>query len=147
MCKTSQLTRRTLRSSISSVIEPLENRQLLSAGQLDSTFGTGGLANTGWAKDLGESLVLPSGKILVAGTVTATYKDADGKDYTSDSVSVARYNSNGTLDSTFGNGGVSPALNSPNDLSGSSYDIGLFPRDLAIQSDGKIVVALGVESP
>ena len=66
----------------------------LPNGTLDSTFGTGGIVTTHvTGNDLGNCLkVLPDGKIVVGG-------GADGK------LAVVRYNSNGSLDPTFGSGG------------------------------------------
>lgn len=70
-----------------------------TAGVLDTTFGSGGKTYTLFSH--GEYVamavrVLPDGKILVAGPVTSTAY----------SLALARYNSNGTLDATFGSGGT-----------------------------------------
>ncbi len=96
-----------------------------SDGTLDTTFGTGGKVTTaiGSSNDSGYSVTLQSdGKVVVAG-------DFDGSN---PDVAVVRYNSNGTLDTTFGTGGkVTTAIGSGND---SSYSV-------ALQSDGKVVVA------
>jgi uncharacterized delta-60 repeat protein len=69
-----------------------------SDGSLDASFGTGGKVLTGFGSDDGkaESLVIqPDGKMLVVGTTGTT---AD--------VALARYNSDGSLDTSFGNGGA-----------------------------------------
>src|SRR5947209_4364554 len=79
-------------------IERLESRQLLSAGQLDPLFGNDGVAQLSGVSGLFEAVKsLPSGKILAAGTA----KGSDGKF----SLLLARFNSDGKLDSTFGSGG------------------------------------------
>ncbi|MFN6462359.1 MAG: DUF4347 domain-containing protein [Nostoc sp. DedVER02] len=93
-------------------------------GSLDTTFSSDGKVTTGFGlltTDIGYSLaVQPDGKILVAGT--------DGTDF-----ALARYNSDGSLDTTFsGDGKV-------------TTDLGLLAVDVAystaVQADGKIVVA------
>ncbi len=97
-------------------------------GTPDSTFGTGGAAiyNSGAKKDdAGYAIVLQGdGKIVVSG---------DTWNGTASDVLVLRYNGNGTLDSSFGTGGV------------VTYDTGATHDEasyaMAIQGDGKIVVA------
>ncbi|MEI6823349.1 MAG: T9SS type A sorting domain-containing protein [Bacteroidota bacterium] len=97
-----------------------------SNGVLDSTFGTNGIDTTsiGTVQDKINAVALQSdGKIVAAGT------SSNGTDY---DFALARFNSNGTLDSTFGtNGKVTTPI-------GNSSDDG---RAVAIQTDGKIVVA------
>jgi uncharacterized delta-60 repeat protein len=99
-----------------------------SDGTLDASFGTGGKVTT----DIGTNsddwttamAVQSDGKILVAGK-----SDAGG----SWDFSVVRYNSDGTLDASFGTGGK------------VTTDIGTNSNDpanaMAVQSDGKILVA------
>jgi len=94
-----------------------------AAGGLDPTFGASGtgkvVTSTGPGNDMIQGIVLqPDGKIVVAGG------SAD--------VAVARYNRNGSPDSSFGTGGVVVT-----DF-GSNSDAG---RAVALQPDGKIVVA------
>jgi uncharacterized delta-60 repeat protein len=92
-----------------------------SNGTLDETFGTGGKVTTGFSEfdDLARAIVLQTdGKIVVSGEADTDF-------------AVARYNSNGSLDTTFdGDGRVRTSIN----LFDSAYDV-------AIQSDGKIVAA------
>jgi uncharacterized delta-60 repeat protein len=92
-----------------------------SNGTLDETFGTGGKVTTGFSEfdDLARAIALQAdGKIVVAGEADTDF-------------AVARYNSNGSLDTTFdGDGRVRTSIN----LFDSAYDV-------AIQSDGKIVAA------
>lgn len=95
------------------------------AGSLDTTFGTGGVATTafGTGEDFGYATAIQTdGKIIVAGSV-----DGSGTDF-----AVARYTRDGALDATFGTGGKVRI-----DFSGKS-DVA---RAVAVQSDGKIVVA------
>jgi len=101
-----------------------------SAGVLDTTFGTGGIVRTapGIALDFAFGVALqPDGRIVVAaGTFTAS----GGPD-----VAVLRYNTDGSLDTTFGGGdGIVTTAIGP----GTSPDAGL---SLVLQSDGRIVIA------
>src|SRR5687767_11486935 len=76
-------------------MEPLEDRTLLTAGALDPTFGLGGKVTTDFSlsADSGRSVAVQGdGKIVVAGL--------SGFDF-----AVARYNDDGSLDSTFGSHG------------------------------------------
>lgn len=107
-------------------IETLESRRLLSGGNLDATFGAGGITTTDFAgrNDAGRSIALQSdGKLLVAGS-------KQGSDFRSD-FAVARYNADGSPDTTFGAGGkVTKDLAGLNDIA----------TGIAVQADGKIVV-------
>jgi uncharacterized delta-60 repeat protein len=81
-------------------VEPLEDRTTPSAGDLDVTFGAGGRVTTpvGPRDDLAFDLVIDrADRVVVAGT------SWNGTDY---DIAVARYRPDGTLDPTFGNGGV-----------------------------------------
>jgi len=102
----------------------------LSTGILDNTFGNNGIVTTSVGNDLeGEGLVLQEdGKIVVVGS----YDDYDEENdiHVSKSV-VLRYKSDGTLDGTFGNNGISMINNN----GGSS--------GVALQKDEKIVAVGG----
>ena len=76
-----------------STFETLEGRTLFSAGNLDPSFGTGGLTtmNIGNSDSASAVLVTPTGKTLVAGT--------SGSDFV-----LARFRKNGTPDTSFGGG-------------------------------------------
>jgi uncharacterized delta-60 repeat protein len=83
-----------------------------SDGSLDSSFGTGGEVATdlGSRSDAANSIVLlPDGKILVVGTTgdgpIGSAPDQPGLDF-----ALARYNSDGSLDTSFG---AATALNGP----------------------------------
>src|SRR4051812_6716919 len=80
-------------------IEPLEARQLLTVTALDTLFGAGGKTVTDFIGNPNSaySVALADGKLLVAGSMTSN-GDAD--------FALARYNADGTLDTTFGNGGI-----------------------------------------
>jgi uncharacterized delta-60 repeat protein len=97
-----------------------------SNGNLDSTFGSSGKVMTfvGTGDAFSFAIALQSnGRIVLAG-----YSYTQGHDFT-----LAGYNPNGTLDSTFGNGGFMAT-----DFSGSTDDIAYA---MTMQSDGKLVVA------
>jgi uncharacterized delta-60 repeat protein len=103
------------RRSYRPAVEALEGRMLLSAGDLDPTFGTGGKLTTGFTEPTDSmavaTAVQPDGKIVVVGKGGMT-----------------RYNPNGSLDAGFGSGG--------------QVAQGPLPWDaVALQPDGKIVVA------
>jgi uncharacterized delta-60 repeat protein len=97
-------------------------------GSLDPGFGTGGKVLTDFAgsTDRADAIVLlGSGQLVAAGFATNA---ATGRD-----VALARYDSSGSLDMTFGTAGKVTT-----DLIGSTPNT---INALAIQSDGKIVVA------
>jgi uncharacterized delta-60 repeat protein len=81
-------------------LEALEERCTPSGGLLDPTFGAGGtvLNTTGSGEQgLTDVSVLPDGKLLTAGFVGApNYLD----------FAAARYNADGTFDTSFGSGGL-----------------------------------------
>src|SRR5207244_9875266 len=95
-------------------------------GDLDATFGTGGRVLTDFGGGAGaRALALQAdGRIVVAGRSRV----AVGDDF-----ALARYNPNGSLDSSFGSGGR------------VLTDFGLDDeaRAVVLQADGKIVVAGG----
>ena len=100
-------------------------RRTSPQGVLDSTFGSGSgkvLANFGGMDTASSMALQPDGKIVVAGYTTA----GGTHDF-----AVARFNSNGTLDTSFGSGGKSIASLGGQD---DAYAV-------ALQSDGKIVLA------
>ena len=102
-----------------------------SNGSLDTTFDGDGKVTTGFGSstnDVAHSVAIQSdGKIVVAG-FSETSGIFDSKDF-----ALTRYNSNGSLDSTFdGDGKVTTDFGRNLDDRANS---------VAIQSDGKIVVA------
>lgn len=97
-------------------------------GNLDGTFGTGGkvVTSINSGADKAYSVLLQAdGKILVGGMTTNALT---GKDFV-----CIRYNSNGTLDTTFGVNGIFT-----NDIQVGSDDV---VYSVALQSDGKIILA------
>jgi len=99
-----------------------------SDGSLDNTFGINGIVTTniGVANDDAYTLLIQSdGKILVAGS-------SDSSSGTLHTIALLRYNSDGTLDNTFSNGGIySVSLSSGSNVINS----------IALTNDDKIVVA------
>jgi uncharacterized delta-60 repeat protein len=95
-------------------------------GSLDPTFGSGGKVVTPiGTNDSIQALLLQSdGKLVAAGTSFGS---------TDPDFALARYNTDGTLDSTFGTGGIVTT-----DFNSNSNDLGF---DAVLQGDGKIVVA------
>ena len=83
-----------------SFFEPLEGRQLMSGGELDPTFGTGGITpapagESMWARWATDVAVQPDGKTVVVGT--SLFKDKNG--YTT--FHVERFNTDGKIERTF----------------------------------------------
>jgi uncharacterized delta-60 repeat protein len=93
-------------------------------GTLDGGFGMGGRAITDFkSNDHARAVALQpgtGGKILAAGSTSSDF-------------ALARYNANGTLDTSFGKRGITLT-----DMAGQDADLG---NAIAVQPDGKIVVA------
>jgi len=101
-------------------------RRYDSAGNLDASFGIGGVVVTDFAAlaDVAKAVAIqPDGKIVVAGRS----QNASGIDF-----AVARYNADGSADPTFGSAGKLTT-----DVAGGPEGL----PSIALQSDGKIVVA------
>lgn len=99
-----------------------------AAGDLDQTFGANGKVITDFSGNFDSAYdmaIQADGKIVVVG---ATYGNFSQSTW---NFGVARYNSNGSLDTSFGNSGKVST-----DFLGD-YDVA---NGVAIQSDGKIVV-------
>src|SRR3954449_3433517 len=111
--------------------ERLDPRTLLSAGALDTSFGGTGLVTQdfGFGDDTGYAVTVQSdGRILVAGTVRGSNGSTD--------FGVARFNTDGTLDTSFGTGG---RLTTDFATSGTSVDEA---RAITVDSaTGRIYVA------
>jgi len=95
-------------------------------GSLDTTFGAGGIVIT----PVGINDVFYALAIQADGKIVAAGDSSNGADY---DFAVARYNDDGSLDTTFGAGGIVITQVSPERIA-TVYA-------LAIQSDGKIVAA------
>jgi uncharacterized delta-60 repeat protein len=102
-----------------------------SAGDLDLTFGSGGKVTTNFFGDVdfvGDIAIQPEGKIVAVG---AAYVNGRSQ------VALARYNANGSLDTSFGSGGkVSTVF-----LNATTFSRA---EAVVLQPDGKIVIALQV---
>src|SRR5882724_5735970 len=96
-------------------------------GTLDKTFGAGGKVQTdfpGLAAVASSAVIQPDGKIVVAGGAFPLFTFlGDFK--------VVRYNSNGSLDTSFGDGGIVT----------TTFPEGSYAFDVALQADGKIIAA------
>jgi uncharacterized delta-60 repeat protein len=105
--------------------EALEDRCLLSAGALDPTFGSGGLAIGPLLGIIGSNaiavVVQTDGKIVAGG------ENGNGG---TPNFALERFNADGTLDSSFGTGGVVQTV------IGAQQSL---IEGVALQSDGKIV--------
>jgi uncharacterized delta-60 repeat protein len=96
-------------------------------GALDQTFGSGGKVTTtfGSTADFVDAVALqPDGRIVAAGS-TGTSQQRD------DVFALTRYTPDGTLDSSFGDGGTTGFVTQSQNLA----------QSVLVQPDGKIVVA------
>ena len=96
-------------------------------GTLDETFGVGGKVQTdftGLAAVASSVVVQPDGKIVVAGGAFPLFTFAGD-------FKVARYNPDGSLDTSFGDGGIVT----------TTFPEGSYAFDVALQADGKIIAA------
>jgi uncharacterized delta-60 repeat protein len=95
-------------------------------GSLDTSFGQGGKVTTAIGSGWGHALALvvqQDGRLVVAGAAS------DGSDY---DLALLRYNANGTLDPSFGSGGLVTTEIGP------GYDSA---NAIALRPGGKLVVA------
>ena len=114
---------------ILSILVIASTQAAAQAGQLDPTFGTGGIVTTDFgniryssnAATASAVTIQPDGKILVCGGVPSSTGFSGA--------ALARYNKDGSLDKGFGNAGVvvTPSL--------TPF------TSITLQTDGKIVVA------
>jgi len=96
-------------------------------GTLDKTFGVGGKVQTdfpGLAAVASSVVIQPDGKIVVAGGAFLLFTFAGD-------FKLARYNPDGSLDTSFGDGGIVT----------TTFPEGSYAFDVALQADGKIVAA------
>jgi uncharacterized delta-60 repeat protein len=92
---------------------------MAQAGSLDPTFGSGGIVTTENTNHAVGMVIQSDGKNLVPGSIPNNQGVPEP--------GVARYNTNGSLDSSFGNGGFSMIPGNP-------------AFGIALQSDEKIVI-------
>jgi uncharacterized delta-60 repeat protein len=105
--------------------------RLNANGSLDTSFGNGGTATPGMGPGFEQASAVeiqPDSKIVVAGRIDRSAQ------FGRQDFGVARFNSNGELDETFGNAGRAITEIGSGQ---STVDV----RDLAIQADGNILVA------
>jgi len=109
--------------------------RFLPTGKLDTTFGSGGLASTGFTGGEGlEGVALqPDGKIIWVGSQNTPGFTPFG----TFEFAVARFNANGSLDASFGTGGEASVEFFAPPMEGAQE----FARAVLIQPDGKILVA------
>jgi len=101
-------------------------------GSLDTSFGTGGRVSGGVNGQAYAVAIQPDGKIVLAGEFSFGTSGSDSSDFT-----VARFNANGSLDTSFGIGGSGQV----------ATDIGTHTnsaRNIVLQPDGRIVVSGGI---
>jgi uncharacterized delta-60 repeat protein len=119
------------------VVEGSGNPSLMvrytSTGQLDTSFGTGGLANLQYPSPTQVALQ-SNGKILVASGASGTLGFSLDPLFApaAQAGEITRYNSNGTIDTSFGAAGTAASVASASSL--------------LLQSDGRIVVAGAITS-
>src|SRR5262245_150685 len=102
--------------------ERLEERAVPTAGHLDPTFGYSGVLIDNVRFQAATEIALPDGKYLAAGTTESIYQT---------DFAVARFNADGSVDTTFGKGGFATL-----DFDNSSDNV----DDVVALSDGKILV-------
>jgi uncharacterized delta-60 repeat protein len=127
----SNFTRSAASSKLLALLIPLAllalpSLLLAQAGSLDPTFGNGGIVITNFPGEnnttANAAAIQSDGKILVAGSIPNNQGFGE--------LGVARYRTNGSLDPTFGQGGIVV----------TTETIPLSAFGIAIQSDGKILV-------
>src|SRR5438094_1716665 len=107
-------------------------------GSLDTSFGDGGIVTTSFPGDGSYAFAVAlqsDGKIIATGT---DFVDFNPGDMSNTDFALARYNPDGSLDTTFGNGGTVTT-----DFLGSEDDA----FSVLIQLDGKIVAVGSANDP
>ncbi|MGZ6527027.1 MAG: delta-60 repeat domain-containing protein [Actinomycetota bacterium] len=97
-----------------------------SNGSLDAAFGSGGIVTTAIGSSVSQANAValqPDGKIVVAGS---SYADS------AEVFTLVRYNPGGSLDATFGSGGIVTTAIGPRASQANA---------IVVQTDGKIVLA------
>ncbi len=102
--------------------------RFLAGGQLDASFGTGGIVTTDFSGDDSASalLIQPDGQLVAAGR-------------SGSNIALARYGADGALDTTFGDGG---RVITPSPICCSAG-----VSTLTLQQDGKLVAGGGAGTP
>lgn len=113
-----QISRTTMCNAVTYALDALETRRFLSAGQLDFTFGTGGIVTDLTLPAVAAMVVQTDGKVVEVGQMLNNFE-------------VARFNANGSPDTTFGYFGRLV----------TDFGRTETPSGVVIQPDGKVVVA------
>jgi uncharacterized delta-60 repeat protein len=140
-------------------VERLEERTLLTAGVLDPTFAAtsatpgslllealyGSQASGQLQGELASAIAVQKtdGKIVVAGTIGLSSVDAGVEPH---AFAVARFNADGTLDTTFDAGGTVPGTQTVGNFLGGTNPENDNANAVAIQGDGKILLAGGAST-
>lgn len=126
--------RLVLVGSIETLVSPATRRlfrvmRLNENGSVDSSFGTAGKVSTALSErgDLARAVTLRDGKIIVAGIASSQ---------TNPNFAVARYNGDGTLDTTFNGDGL---------LTIDFFSSSDIAESVAIQPNGRIVLGGSVQ--
>lgn len=125
------------------ICELLESRCHLSAGDLDTTFGTGGTrsiyvpANS----QLNLLAIQPDGRVLVGGSLA--YRISPGEDdyFEKTGLLVQRFMANGAVDGSYGQKGKAAIYFGDQDTGDTLYTTRFDPTALLPRSDGKLMVA------
>lgn len=128
--KTHPRSSRRLLSFFLALVGILGAVAVAQAGSLDGSFGSGGKVSTDNSHYDGAQrvFVLPDGKIMVAGSSASS-----GFHFYFPTAMLMRYNSNGTLDTSFGTNGKVKG------------DVLMTVNSVVMQPDGKIVLAGGYD--
>jgi len=109
-------------------------------GSIDSSFGSNGMVVTdaGGADNFGAKVLISGEKIILGGFNQRVVLGEDETQHIYADVAIARYNSDGTLDTTFGTNGI------------AGYPVTSFwhqEHQFALQPDGSILVGMTLNQP
>lgn len=120
------------------LVERMEQRSLLSAGDLDPHFGDHGIAFVPFAEDIGFPIELER---LTGGKLQATIYPGDDASL---QIAHVRFLSSGKLDRSFGNGGIDVRPYHPPKRAAAASEDDFFVSATANQSNGKLIEALAI---
>lgn len=126
---------RTATTALAAFLVFAPNFAIGQAGSLDPAFGNGGIVVTNFGANINnfqlyDAALAPNGDILVAGTVSNL---AEGE---AQSCDIIRYLPNGSLDASFGSGGI---------VTLPAADFASISGVLSVQSNGQIVALTQAE--